>query len=445
MSALDDWASGTLLGSSILIVFVLALRVPVGRWLGPRLAYALWILPAIRMIAPPLPPGVFVTLPAAANAGAKLLVLVVGVRGSGLWQDPSAARWHVGTLLLALWLVGAATLLGLHLARHIRFRRWLLASATPLRRHGTIHVVAADVDGPLAFGVFRRYVAVPRDFAIRYTARERQLALAHEFAHHARGDLVANWASLAVLAVHWWNPIAWAAIPAFREDQEFAVDAHVLARCDPGRRPAYAHVLAKAAGLGFLPVCNLNSRSNLKGRLMMLAQKPSPKSRLILGGGSLALLAATALAATIPVTSAAVPPAGRQAVTIGVKPDGAGGFALIVGGASVVPGAPLPGGATLPSDFSKADGCDLEPTAKPAAMVIKGLGNITTYTVMCASARPASVRATLAEALSSLKTMRGSVATQQATPQFPEAERHHALGAIDRSIHEVEATLAKTN
>ena len=75
-------------------------------------------------------------------------------------------------------------------------------------------------------------------------------------------------------------------------------------------------------------------------------------------------------------------------------------------------------------------------------MVIKGEGSTRTYTIMCASAAPAPIRATLGEGLVSLKTMRASVATQAASAVFPEAERAHALGAIDRSIREVEAELA---
>lgn len=175
----------------------------------------------------------------------------------------------------------------------------------------------------------------------------------------------------------------------------------------------------------------------------MLAQKPLSKGRAMLGGSALTVLAVTALAATLSVSSTAAASGGRQAVTIGVKPDGAGSYALIVGGASVAPGAPLPGGATLPGDFDPAGGCDLKPAAQPRAMLIKGSGSITTYSVMCASARPASVKATLGEGLASLKTMRASIASQPASAVFPETERTHALGAVDRSIREVKGALAK--
>lgn len=441
MSTLSEWLWGALLGSSIIMLFVLVMRVPVRRGIGPQLGYWLWLLPAVRMVVPPLPADLFGGIAAAAGAGATWSVLVVGPRTSGLWRDASVAHWPIGEMLLAAWLAGALMVLGVHVGRHVRFRRRVLATATSLGRHGTIQIVATDVDGPLAFGILRPYVAVPHDFGDRYTATERKLALAHECAHHARGDLIANWASLAMLAVHWWNPLAWVAVRAFRDDQEFAVDAHVLALCDPTERPDYARLLAKAAGLGGLPVCNLNARSNLKRRLMMFAMRPTTKGRLIFGGGGLMALAATVLAATMSVGSAAAPATGRQAVTIGVKPDGAGGYALIVGGTSMAPGSHLVN-ATLPTDFAAAGGCDLKPSAEPNAMVIKGFGDVRTYTVMCASAKPAPVRATLAEGLASLKKMRGMIAAQT-QPSFPEAERRHALGAVDRSIREVEGTLAR--
>ncbi len=440
MTAITAWAVPALLGSTVLMLLVLALRGPARRWIGPQLGYALWAFPALRMIVPPLPPGLFSVLPDSASPGARLSVLAIGAPGARLGVDPS---WPIAMPLAALWLAGAAALLAVQIGRYLHFRRRLLASATPIGRHGSIQIVAAAVDGPLAFGVLHRFIAVPQDFTDRYDAREQRLVIAHEAAHHARGDLVANWLSLAMLALHWWNPIAWAAIRAFRDDQEFAVDGHILGSCDAATRPAYAQVLAKAAGLGSLAVSHLNARSNLKGRLMMFSHQPLPRNRRIIGGTVIMLLAATALAASVSTSGAAAPATGRQAVTIAVKPDGAGNYSLIVGGTTIAAGASLPGGTTLPSDFAAPGGCDLKPSAKPHAMVIKGSGDFQTYTVMCASAGPAPVRATLGEGLASLNTMRASVATQPASAQFPEAERRHALGAIDRSIREVQAELGR--
>ena len=421
----------TLAGSTALMLFVLALRAPARRLVGARAAYALWALPAARLIAPTLPAG---SVDRLGPAGASLLA--AGPRALvDAYAGPAAST--LGDILPALWLIGAAAVFAVHTARHIAFCARVRATAVPFGRVSGVSIVEADVEGPLAFGVVHRMIAVPRGFARTYAACEREIALAHERAHHARLDLWANWGSLVVLAAHWWNPVAWIAVRAFREDQEFAADAHVLAGRSPESLPLYARVLAKAAGLGALPACNLHPRSNLKGRLMMISQTEPSRRRRLLGTALLALVGATALAQT--VASARTPAAtGGQAVTIGVKPDGAGRYALILNGTLVAPGS----AHTLPADFRGAGGCDLSPSAKPFAMVIKGAGSTRTYTIMCASAAPATIRATLGEGLVSLKTMRASVATQAASAVFPEAERAHALGAIDRSIREVEAELA---
>ncbi|MDP9414225.1 MAG: M56 family metallopeptidase [Pseudomonadota bacterium] len=435
------WGAGTLVGSTLLMLLVLAVRVPMRRWVGPQLAYLLWALPAVRLVLPPLPADMLEPLSLGGSVSGGAYVLLVGPTVASAAPDMPKLSW-IGPALLAIWLAGAVTLLTVFAVRHVRYCRRLWAHGTTLRRLGSIRIVAADVEGPLAFGIFRRFIAVPREFAQLYSAGERSLALAHERAHHARGDLVANWVSLAVLAAHWWNPVAWFAIRAFREDQEMAADAQVLAERDPASRALYAHVLAKAAGVGALPACNLNARCNLKGRLMMIRQRPRSRGMLALGSVVLTLSAGTALVATAATAGTSGGANAKQAVTIGVKPDGQGSYALILGTTAVAPGARLPDDSTLPPDFAGPGGCDLKPTAKPFAMVIKGTGTTQTYTVMCASAPPAPVRATLAEGLVSLKTMRASVATQPASSSFPEAERVHALGAIDRSIGEVRAMLA---
>lgn len=440
MTAFLDWGAGTLFASGALMLLVLAIRAPVRRLLGPRLGYWLWALPAMRMVLPPLPLQGPEALLAEQTSGIGPAFRFIGpASGADAPLDPSWSA--IGQTLFALWLAGALLLLATQAIRHFAFCARLRREGADLGAVDGVRLLAADVAGPLSFGVRNRFIVVPRDFALGYSAGERELVLAHELAHHGRGDLVANWASLVVLAAHWWNPIAWLAIRAFRADQEFAVDAHVLASGTPGTLPLYAGVLAKAAGIGALPACNLNARSNLKGRLMALKQKPRSNRRLVVGGVAVALFGGAALAATATPASKPAVATGGQTVTIGVKPDGSGGYALIVDGVTAGPGEPLAGGKTLPTDFWTAGGCDLTPAAKPVAMVIKGSGGVETYTVMCASAAPAPVRTTVAEGLSSLQTLRASVAAQN-TPNFPEAERAHALGAIDNSIRDVTATLA---
>ena len=50
-----DWAVQTGLAVSVLILFVLLIRKPVARYLGAGAAYALWVLPLIRIFLPAIP------------------------------------------------------------------------------------------------------------------------------------------------------------------------------------------------------------------------------------------------------------------------------------------------------------------------------------------------------------------------------------------------------
>ena len=52
---MSSWIIEALVASTLLMLVVLAVREPVSRHFGPRIAYALWLLPALRMVLPPLP------------------------------------------------------------------------------------------------------------------------------------------------------------------------------------------------------------------------------------------------------------------------------------------------------------------------------------------------------------------------------------------------------
>lgn len=303
-ASMTAWAIEALLASAALIALVLALRLPVRRAFGPQVAYALWALPALRLMLPPLPESWTRVAPAPlADAGARLAFLILPA------PLPEAAPSLLGPALVLLWGAGAAAFLLWQLGSYLRFVRRVAASGTMLGRVGRIALVVSEhVPGPLAYGLARPVVAVPRDFRARYDAAERELALRHEVGHHRRGDVFANWIALGVLALHWFNPLAWIAFRAFRVDQEMANDASVLAGRDPAERYAYACALVRAgagrvpadAGGGKVPAgaCELHTIDDLKGRLRMLAATTSRGRRAagaaLIAGATLTLLGLTA-------------------------------------------------------------------------------------------------------------------------------------------------------
>jgi beta-lactamase regulating signal transducer with metallopeptidase domain len=314
------WGAEAIIASTLLMLLVLAIRGHVRRQFGSAVAYALWALPLLRMLLPPLPADWRSTAAPIAKASETITVLVIEPLGLAPTQS-TAHDLPLATIFLALWSVGAAAFFAWHMIAHARFcRRMLAGSVREEVSADGIRVVETDAaTGPLAFGVLRKYVAFPRDFAERYDADERDLALAHELGHHARGDLIANWAALFMLAIHWFNPVAWRAFRAFRADQEMANDARVLAGKSATFRHVYACAIVKAAHGGAVSAaCHLHTINDLKGRLKMLSTKKTSRTRMMTGIGAVALVTATGLGVTASGTQAAETIRTKVGKTIGI-------------------------------------------------------------------------------------------------------------------------------
>lgn len=302
---LQAWVD-TLVATGILVLLVLIVRKPFARHFGPRLTYALWAVPALRLVLPPLPfADPVVVMPAPAAEMAVMVPDSLPVAASAPVAEP---LWSFAELIpsfFALWAAGVIAVLVTAMVSHARFRREVLGEAVELEPIGKIRLVMSDaVDGPVAFGLWQRYVAVPYDFFARYVAEERALAIDHELAHHRHGDLWANSAALLLLAAQWFNPFAWRAIRAFRFDQEAACDARVLTMTGHEERSErtarYATAIVKAAvGPRLSLAAPMAVHDNLQERLTMLMQQDISKKRglvgrLLVGGATLAVLATTA-------------------------------------------------------------------------------------------------------------------------------------------------------
>ena len=305
---LAAWAVEALVASALLMALVLLVRTPVRRAFGPRVAYALWLLPVLRLVLPSIPAEwrQSVADTPISQVGETITVVILPSAARGAPVETVSSGPSVATVLLIAWAIVAAGFLVFHLARHLTFCRRVLASGITVDRIDRVRVVESDAAaGPMAFGILHPTVAFPADFAERFDADERALALAHELAHHQRGDLLANWIALAVLALHWFNPLAWRAFRMFRADQELANDARVLAGRSPYERHAYACAIVKAAhGKAVGAACHLHSVKDLKGRLKMLRTQISPR-RLAAGAAAVGTFSLAALTLTASGTSAA--------------------------------------------------------------------------------------------------------------------------------------------
>ncbi|HEY9090917.1 M56 family metallopeptidase [Parasphingorhabdus sp.] len=313
---MTNWMMDTMVSMTLLMVLVLMLRKPVSRFFGPHIAYLLWTLPLARLFMPTLTLKAPAPVEGAEAAAATPLLSTVANNISGqnmtglhlteqsaVMSSLASVDWVL--IALVLWIGGAGLLFITKLASYFQFREDIISDGHLVGRHGRIKILeTAAVGGPLAFGLLEKYIAVPTNFFRDYAPRERELALEHEIAHHESGDLAANFVGLLVLSLHWFNPVAWFAWTAFRQDQETACDARVLQKGlqNGGRnvRAVYGRTIAKSVSGRQLGLASpLNQKNKIKDRLIMLGQ--SEKSAFRKRMGALMVGASTALA--LPLTA----------------------------------------------------------------------------------------------------------------------------------------------
>lgn len=418
------WALDTLVATSALMLLVLALREPVRRQFGATAAYALWLLPAARMIMPPITQTVERIVPAAEPATVTPLVLTSLAPAT----DPSLIERLGGwpTMMLSVWAIGAILFLTLGLVRYRRQRRVALDGAVQLARLGTIRLVRShSARGPIAFGIFDRVIAVPHDFDQRFDEAQRRLALDHELSHHRSGDVIANHVAFVLLGLQWFNPLAWLSHNAFRFDQEAACDCRVLDAAGPSDRSAYGHTIAKAAsGRALLFAPALDHPRNLHRRLTSMLTNPNPSRRL---AGKVVVLGALAVALPLTATwathyvdiEAPTPPNPPAPPSPASAPQ-----------APLAPLAPLPAAAPLPSLPSLPP---LPPVA-PRGKVMIDSKQVEWKNV--SPAEKARIRVTLDEARRGLAATHIDRAAMRAELQAAMAEMRNNKAELRRDLEE---------
>lgn len=311
---MSAWLGETLVATTLLMAAVLLLRAPVRRLFGSGVAYALWLIPAVRLVLPPL--HLPSTAPGVANEAAGIVFATAA--SSPIAWNALFALWATGALLFAVWQV----------ASYRRFTaRVSRAAITEASMIGgrRVQLLRSDaVHGPAAIGLITRRILLPPDFDDRFTPEEQAMALAHEHVHHARGDLWANAAALGMLALHWFNPLAHWAYRAFREDQELSCDAAVIAASGPDARAAYGSAMVKAVHNAFSrgrPVpngaCPMTRICNLKRRLKMVGMHR--KSAAASAGGAMLVGLLTLSGLTLTATSGIAAEPIKSIKTIRVK------------------------------------------------------------------------------------------------------------------------------
>lgn len=252
--------------AGILIVVLLLIRKLFGRHIPARLVYALWLLPALRLVMPftlesPLALSglIRVDSPAAEGAFAAITPSTPAVSASPQPASPAvidtapaaqaapqmpavSAAPDIAQILFWVWLCGMALIAAYMIYVNIRFYSGIRKQREAIDGACALPVyLVKGLHSPCLCGYFRPAILV-NDAALQSDDTLR-LVLLHESCHYKARD---QWWALirnVCCAVHWFNPLVWWAAFVSRADAELACDARVMQGFSQEERERYGMAL----------------------------------------------------------------------------------------------------------------------------------------------------------------------------------------------------------
>lgn len=155
------------------------------------------------------------------------------------WLPVIVGGYLVGSSTIVVWLVAGSIAAARLVGRADDAPAEVWESAKNAADVERLHV-SREIDVPVALGVLRPRVILPREWIETRSAAELSTVLAHEAAHIRNGDLQWLAASRLLLVALWAQPLYWWLRRRMRLDQETLADA---AAAEVAGRQAYAEQL----------------------------------------------------------------------------------------------------------------------------------------------------------------------------------------------------------
>lgn len=240
------------------VLFVLLGRLVLRR--APKIfSYALWSVVFFRLACPVSFTSAVSLLPSPVAPAQNTAISYnpapnIGVAAQELINAPAAppvqiveattSAVTVTGVLALVWLAGLAVLLLYSMVSYVRLRGRVAGAACT---GGNLYESDA-IKTPFVLGLLRPAIYLPVGLA----GEERGYILLHEQTHIRRLDYLIKPLAFLLLAVHWFNPLAWVAFLLLCRDMEMSCDEAVLKRLGVGIRGEYSQSLLTMATKGRL-------------------------------------------------------------------------------------------------------------------------------------------------------------------------------------------------
>lgn len=182
--------------------------------------------------------------------------------GSGNLKYEESPREPVepATVLLGVWLAGAAAMLLWNAWSHLRFLSYLRRWASPVADSQAIAafnqlgdrlklnkrprlLVCQGLKVPMLAGALRPAILLPQEIM---SGEALGFSLLHELTHYRRRDIWLKALALWVNALYWFNPLMWYMVRLIERDTELACDEEALRLLSPQDYTAYGQTILAA-------------------------------------------------------------------------------------------------------------------------------------------------------------------------------------------------------
>jgi len=217
-------------------------------------AYALWMIPFIRLLVPFAFSTKYSLMSFLAVLGARTVSLD-GQTAQGQAEALSitsmntirAAQFYNPVVfeskaLLSVFSIGAVVWLIVFSALFLTmlFLYFLAKAETRGAVHLNNNIYETDrITSPAVYGIFRPKILVPAGMP----SLDLEYAVMHEAMHIRRRDNFFRCAALVTVCIHWFNPLIWVFLKYYFADMELACDAKVMKKLDFEERRQYAFSL----------------------------------------------------------------------------------------------------------------------------------------------------------------------------------------------------------
>ncbi|WP_163061934.1 M56 family metallopeptidase [Bacillus cereus] len=327
-----DWLIETSLMASILVGFILCIKVLFRNKLTPRWQYMLWIVLMIRLLLPWSPDSSYSIYSLLSYSSSVSEVIpknmpatenIVNIESDRKVELESNSKMVTKTsepevkvssekqttfslykLALYVWLAGVIIVAVITFLTNRRLYSYIKKQpditdeqvATVFNRckqsmkmkKAVSLRLAGKIASPTVFSFFRPKVLLSKKHMKVLNEQQLQYVFYHELAHIKRNDVAVNWIMYSLILLNWFNPILWYAYFCMREDQELACDAYALTFIDKEEQIAYGHTiitLLQHYSYQVPSLANLSrNKRTLKRRIIMIKKFQKKSYRLSLLG-----------------------------------------------------------------------------------------------------------------------------------------------------------------